>query len=82
MTNGSIAQEGSADGALVVDVVYAGGRARVVIPAGTPIVTYVAGTRALVVPGAHVFVFARGSAMHPDAADRILVGKDGFVPPL
>ncbi len=82
MTNGRVAVEAVRRGARTVELVYAGGRSRIVVPAGTPIVTYVSAARALVVPGAHVFVFARGPAAHPQTAQRILVGKDGYVPPL
>lgn len=96
MTNGTVASEGAAShsmmtngtvssakgsGQLMLDVTYKGGVQHIVVPANVPIVQIVPGTPALLVPMAHVFVVAKGAAPHMTAA-RIIVGKDGAVPPM
>lgn len=52
------------------------------VPTDVPIVTFAPGDRAMLQPGAHVFIPAQ---QHPDGvvtAGRVLVGKDGLVPPM
>ncbi len=59
-----------------------GGTVSMAVPTDVPIVTFTAGDRALLQPGAHVFIPAQ---QHPDGvvtAGRVLVGKDGLVPPM
>jgi hypothetical protein len=54
----------------------------VVVPENVPVVMVEPADRSLLVPGAHVIVYA---APQPDgtlAAERLTVGKNGFVPPL
>ncbi len=55
---------------------------KVVVPPNVPIVTFGPGDKSLVQPGAYVFI---GATKQPDGtltAARILVGKDGLVPPM
>ena len=59
---------------------YPGGVSVVLVPPGTPVVTFAPGSRDLLVPGAHVVVEASGPGGGPLRADRVLVGTDGLVP--
>jgi hypothetical protein len=47
-----------------------------------PIVTFAPGDRALLQPGAHVFISAQQQADGTVTAGGALVGKDGLVPPM
>lgn len=80
MTNGSVSHA-SGTGAMTIDVTYKGGQQRIIVPANVPIVRIEPGTRALLTPGAHVFVVASGDPSHP-VAQRVVVGKDGAIPPM
>jgi hypothetical protein len=81
MTNGTV---GSVVGTSGRDITiqYGGGEKKVVVPPGAPVVTYEPGTRALLTPGAHVFIMATRSADGTLSTDRVIVGKDGIVPPM
>jgi hypothetical protein len=60
---------------------YKGGEKTVIVPDAVPIAMVEPSDRSLLVPGAHVIVYA---AARPDgslAADRLTVGMNGFVPP-
>jgi hypothetical protein len=60
---------------------YKGGEKGVIVPENVPVVMVEPADRPLLVPGAHVVVYA---AAQPDgtlAAERLTVGKTGFVPP-
>jgi hypothetical protein len=63
-------------------VAYQGGQKTIVVPPDTPVVTYEPGSRALLVPGAHVIVMATEASDGKLSATRIAVGKDGLVPPM
>jgi len=52
------------------------------VPPDVPIVTFAPGDRALLQPGAHVFISAQQQADGTVTAGRALVGKDGLVPPM
>jgi hypothetical protein len=60
---------------------YKGGRKQVTVPEGVPVVTPAPATRADLVVGKRVFLFATGDPSHLSAA-RITVEKDGVVPPM
>jgi len=81
MTNATVAEvSGAADGRALT-LAYKGGEKVVVVPENVPIVMVEPPDRLLLVPGAHVVVYA---AAQPDgtlAAERLTVGKNGFVPP-
>jgi hypothetical protein len=47
-----------------------------------PIVTFGPGDQAMLQPGAHVFIPAQRQADGTVTAGRVLVGKDGLVPPM
>jgi hypothetical protein len=81
MTNGTVgAVTGSVGRTLTVS--YKGGEKTVVVPPGTPIVTFEPGSTAMLVPGAHVIVFATQTGDGKVTATRIAVGKNGLVPPM
>jgi len=82
MTNATVAGGTGASAARRMTLTYPGGEKVVVVPADVPIVMVEPADRALLVPGAHVIVFA---SRLPDGslnADRITVGKNGFTPPM
>jgi hypothetical protein len=82
MTNATIAHVESVDGGSRMTLNYRDGEKIVVVPPGTPIVTFEPGGREMVGPGAHVIFTA---TIKPDgslAASRLAVGKDGLVPPM
>ena len=80
-TNATVAEvSGAADGRALT-LTYKGGEKVVVVPDNVPIVMVEPADRSLLVPGAHVVVYA---AAQPDGtlvSERLTVGKNGFVPP-
>lgn len=81
MTNGTV---GSVTGAAgrTLTVTYNGGKQAVIVPPDTPIVGFAPATRAALRVGAHVIVFGPKAAGGSIAAARVLVGKNGLVPPM
>jgi hypothetical protein len=81
MTNATVTQlERSAQGRELT-LRYKDGTKQIVVPEGVPIVTFKAGDRELIKPGAKVFavvVQRDGQA----TATRLVVGRDGFAPPM
>ena len=61
---------------------YKGGEKTIVVPPNAPVVTFEPGSRDMLVPGAHVIVFGTKAADGKVTANRILVGKNGLVPPM
>jgi len=82
MTNANIANSVDGVDGRTVTLSYKGGEKKVTIPADAPIVTFAAATAADVKPGAHVFVPAMRQADGTINAGRVVVGKDGVVPPM
>jgi hypothetical protein len=81
MTNGTVgAVTGSVGRTLTVS--YKGGEKTIIVPPGTPVVTYEPGSRSLLVPGAHIILFGTQAADGKVTANRISVGKNGLVPPM
>lgn len=63
---------------------YKGGQQVVIVPAGTPVVSFRPGKaeeKALIVPGAKTVITAQEKDGKPTAL-RVLVGRDGFAPPM
>lgn len=82
MTNATVdAMVNRVDGP-VLTLKYKGGEVRVVVPADAPVVTFGPGDRALLAPGAHVFIPGTRQADGTVTATRVLVGTDGLVPPM
>jgi hypothetical protein len=83
MTNASI--EGVVAGAKdrVLMLKYKDGEQKVLVPEGTPIVTFVDADASALKPGAHVFISR--AVREPDggiSAARVAVGLNGVVPPM
>src|SRR6201746_1634325 len=83
MTNATVAQTVKGIDGQNILVKYKDGEKKVVVPPGTPIVTFVAGDKSELKPGAKVIIF---SATKKDdgtlEAARINVGRDGITPPM
>lgn len=81
MTNGVVGELLASHGR-VITVKYKGGEQKVAIPDGMPVVNIEPGDRSLLVPGAHVMVFADKSADGSLTARAISAGKNGVRPPM
>src|SRR3979409_48737 len=83
MTNATVAQTVAGTDGQNILVKYKDGEKKVVVPPGTPIVTFVAGDKSELKPGAKVIIF---SATKKDdgtlEAARVNVGRDGITPPM
>jgi len=83
MTNATVDQITAVGEGRTLTVKYKDGEKKIVVPAETPIVTYVPGTRDELKPGAKIFII--GAQRQPDGslnAARISVGRDGLTPPM
>lgn len=58
------------------------GSQTIALPSNIPVVTFAPGQLSQLTPGAHVFVIGRRLPNGIIAADRVLVGKNGLVPPM
>jgi hypothetical protein len=81
MTNGTV--KGASGGVLTLQYKSGSGMGSqtIALPPGIPVVTFGPGQVSQLIPGAHVMVFghkAGGGVL----ADRVLVGKNGVVPPM
>jgi hypothetical protein len=82
MTNATVSNVASGERAFRMTLTYKGGEKIVVVPEGVPIVMTGVADRTSLVPGAHVIAYV---AKQPDGvllAERVSVGKNGYVPPL
>ena len=83
MTNATIEGVVAAARERVLMLRYKDGEKKVLVPEGTPIVTFVAADAAALKPGAHVFIArATREADGSLSALRVAVGLDGLVPPM
>lgn len=83
MTNATVAEALAAPNGRTLTLKYRDGEKRVVVPEGTPVVTPTPADRSVLVPGAHIFIFA--AQREPDGtltASRVTVGLNGLVPPM
>ena len=81
-TNATVAQREDEARSLQLTLTYKGGEKVVRVPAGTPVVMVEPADRSLLVPGAHIIVYASRQPDGSLAAERLTVGKNGFVPPM
>ena len=83
MTNATVAETvASTDGQNIL-VKYKDGEKKVVVPPGTPIVTFVPGEKSELKPSAKIIIF--GATKKDDGtleANRVNVGRDGITPPM
>ncbi|MES2197863.1 MAG: hypothetical protein V4517_25865 [Pseudomonadota bacterium] len=83
MTNATVAQTVKGTDGQNITVKYKDGEKKVVVPDGTPIVTFVAGDKSELKAGAKVIIFS--AAKKDDGtleAARVNVGRDGITPPM
>jgi hypothetical protein len=83
MTNATVAETVKGTDGQNILVKYKDGEKKVVVPPGTPIVTFVAGDKSELKPGAKIIIF--GAVKKDDAtleANRVNVGRDGLTPPM
>ncbi|EHP40247.1 hypothetical protein OR16_26653 [Cupriavidus basilensis OR16] len=81
MTNGTVGNVVVSNGRTIT-VKYPDGEKRIVIPNDVPIVNLEPGDRSLLVPGAHIVLFASKGADGALTARFISAGKQGVVPPM
>jgi hypothetical protein len=81
MTNGTVGDVTVAAGRTFT-VSYQGGEKTVTVPADAPIVGLEPTDRGFLAVGEHVIVFGSKQADGPLVATRVLVGKNGLVPPM
>ena len=83
MTNATVAETvKSAEGQSIL-IKYKDGEKKVLVPPGTPIVTFVAGDKSELKPGVKIIIF--GAVKKDDGtleANRVNVGRDGITPPM
>ena len=83
MTNATVAETVAGTDGQNILVKYKDGEKKVVVPPGTPIVTFVPGEKSELKPGAKIIIF---SATRKDdgslEANRVNVGRDGITPPM
>jgi hypothetical protein len=82
MTNAPVAKVSSAPQGRTVKLSLNGKEEAIVVPSGTPIVTYEPGDPALLKPGAAVFVLARKEPDGSLAAASVTAEKNGVKPPM
>jgi len=82
MTNATVAAVSDGGQEPRMTLRYKGGEKVVAIPKETPIVMIEPGDPSMLVPGAHVVVSGTRQNDGSLLAERIMVGKDGFIPPI
>lgn len=82
MTNATVANAVKGVDGHNVTVAWQGKEKKIAIPNGTPVVTIAPATKADLVAGAHVFIIAAKDAKGALAAQRVMVGTHGVVPPM
>ena len=83
MTNATVAETVKGTDGQNILVKYKDGEKKVVVPADTPVVTFVAGEKSELKPGAKIIIF--GAVKKDDGtleANRVNVGRDGITPPM
>ncbi len=83
MTNATVAETVAGTDGQNILVKYKDGEKKVVVPPNTPIVTFVAGDKSELKPGAKIIIF--GANKKEDGtleAARVNVGRDGIMPPM
>jgi len=83
MTNATVAETVAGTDGQIILVKYKDGEKKVVVPPDTPIVSFIAGDRSELKPGARIIIFSatRKEDGSLEAA-RVNVGRDGITPPM
>jgi hypothetical protein len=79
MANSTVRTVGSSGGRKMITMVFASGTKTITIPANTPVTYIEPGSRAALVPGAHVLVLAVSSPSGL-AAKTLVIGEHGATP--
>lgn len=82
MTNANVEAVVDGTSGREMSLSYKGGKQKIVVPPNTPVVTFEPGDKAMLKPGAKVFIGAQKAADGSLSAGRVAVGKDGFTPPM
>ena len=82
MTNATVAKVAAASEVRKLTLQYKGGEQTVIVGTDIPVVMLEPGDRMLLAPGAHVVLFASRQGDGGLAANRIMIGKNGTVPPM
>lgn len=82
MTNATVDALVSGNDGTSLTLKHKSGEVKIAVPNDTPIVTLGPGDKALLVPGAGVFVPATRAADGTLSAPRVLVGTNGLMPPM
>jgi hypothetical protein len=83
MTNATVAETVKGTDGQNILVKYKDGEKKVVVPPGTPVVTFVTGDKSEVKAGAKIIIF--GAVKKDDGvleANRVNIGRDGIMPPM
>lgn len=83
MTNATVATTVAGVDGQDILVKYKDGEKKVVVPPGTPVVTFLPGDKSELKPGAKIIIF--GATKKDDGtleANRVNVGRDGITPPM
>jgi hypothetical protein len=83
MTNATVAETVKGTDGQNILVKYKDGEKKVMVPPGTPIVTFLVGDKSELKPGAKIIIF--GAVKKDDGmleANRVNVGRDGITPPM
>ena len=83
MTNGNVEQSVAGSDGQTLTLKYKDGEKKIVVPASTPIVSYLPGDKSELKPGAKIFIAA--ATKQPDGTlqtPRVNVGRDGVTPPM
>ena len=82
MTNGTVHKSSGDALTLQYKTGTGTGSQNITLPANIPIVTFAPGQMSLLKLGAHVFIVGHHQPNGMTVADRVLVGKNGLVPPM
>jgi hypothetical protein len=83
MTNATVAETVAGTDGQNILVKYKDGEKKVVVPPDTPIVTFVAGDKSELKPGAKIIIFSATKKEDGTLeAARVNVGRDGIMPPM
>ena len=83
MTNGNVEQSVAGNDGQTLTLKYKDGEKKILVPASTPIVSYVPADKSELKPGAKIFIAA--ATKQPDGTlqtPRVNVGRDGVAPPM
>jgi hypothetical protein len=82
MTNATVAETVVENAGQVLTIKYKDGEKKVLVGPDTAVVTYVAGDKSELKPGAKIIAFMKKLADGSFEADRVSVGRDGLTPPM